>query len=262
MDLSVVIWTNIGLALATTLVGYLFGSIPTSLMVGKLFFKKDPRDYGSHNLGATNTGRVLGKKIGLIVIFLDALKLVIPLWGFWAIITFTSISDISISPIFTEPFRVSLGAFTPSQEIVQYYYLVALGCSIGHCFPLFAGLKGGKSVACLAGFMFFSNWMFTIVLIIIFFIVLCSKKYVSLASICAATVAALISWLSLIPQLSTLAFWGNGQAFVGGVEFASIVTLISFIVILRHRGNIKRLLNGDERKITWLDRKKKETAAE
>ena len=259
METSIAIWVNIAIILATLLAGYIFGSIPTSLIVGKVFFKTDPRQYGSHNLGATNSGRVFGKRIGFLIIILDAFKLILPLWGFWAILTFTNIGTDVTSPLYLEPLRNSLidGLSVP-QTHIQYYYLTALGCSLGHCFPLFAGLKGGKSVSCLAGFMFFTNWLFTIVLIIVFFAILCSKKYVSLASVSTVLVCGIICWLSLIPSLTSLPFYGNGLAMIGGTEFATTVTLISIIVIARHHSNIKRLLSGTETKITWLDRKPKE----
>ena len=60
----------------TILMSYILGSIPTALIIGKVFFKKDIRQYGSGNLGGSNTGRVLGKKIGLLVMILDILKAV------------------------------------------------------------------------------------------------------------------------------------------------------------------------------------------
>ena len=63
--------------LASLIIGYLFGSISNGILLGKILFKKDPRDYGSHNSGGTNVGRTFGKKIGLICIILDILKTII-----------------------------------------------------------------------------------------------------------------------------------------------------------------------------------------
>ena len=86
-----IILYNIGAIIISLLVGYLIGSIPNSIWIGKVFFHKDPRDYGSGNAGGTNAGRVFGKKVGLLVIFLDAIKLIIPLYAVWAILTFAPI---------------------------------------------------------------------------------------------------------------------------------------------------------------------------
>ena len=251
MDLVIVIWTNIGIALAATVCGYIFGSIPFSLLIGKLIFHKDPREFGSKNLGASNSGRVLGKKVGMLVLVLDALKLAIPLWGFWAILYFTPLGNaLEGSPLILEPIR-SGGVSGDYSSVLQYYYLVALGCSLGHVFPLFAGLKGGKSVSCLAGLIFFTNWTIAIIAIIIFLTILCARRYVGLASICTAILTAGMSWLTLIPELSRFTFYGG--LFVGGIEFATIVTIITGIIIIRHKSNIKRLLRNEEIRVNWLD---------
>ena len=72
-----IILYNIGAIIISLLIGYLTGSIPNSIWIGKVFFHKDPRDYGSGNAGATNAGRVFGKKIGFLIIILDSLKMII-----------------------------------------------------------------------------------------------------------------------------------------------------------------------------------------
>ncbi|MDE6195364.1 MAG: glycerol-3-phosphate acyltransferase, partial [Erysipelotrichaceae bacterium] len=93
-------------------IGYLLGSIPFALVIGKVFYKTDVREHGSGNLGGTNTGRVLGKKAGLMVIICDVLKVVLAV------------------------------------AIVSYFHKSAsiwagLAAAIGHCYPIFAGFKGG-----------------------------------------------------------------------------------------------------------------------
>ena len=75
-----IILYNILVAILIIIIGYLFGSIPNGIWIGKLFFHKDPRDFGSGNSGGTNVGRVFGKKFGVIVIILDAAKAVVPLY--------------------------------------------------------------------------------------------------------------------------------------------------------------------------------------
>ena len=70
------------------LLGYLFGSFPTAIVIGKTIFHQDPRNYGSGNSGGTNAGRLWGKKWGLTVIIVDMIKTISPLWICWSILTF------------------------------------------------------------------------------------------------------------------------------------------------------------------------------
>ena len=101
---------------------YLIGSIPTALFVGRVFFHIDIREHGSHNPGATNTLRVLGKRAAIAVLLVDVGKGAIA----------------ALLPVF---FQVDLSPLYPG--------LVAV---IGHCFPIFAGFRGGKAIATTAGF--------------------------------------------------------------------------------------------------------------
>ena len=146
----------IGLMIAS----YLYGSIPFALVVGKVFYGVDVRQYGSKNLGGTNTGRVLGKKAGLAVIILDIFKCFV---------------CVSITKL--------IGHFItlPNYAI----YTSAISCVIGHCFPIFANFKGGKAVSVMFGYALgFGFWVFAIVGIV-FLSVLKITKYVSLSSIIA-----------------------------------------------------------------------------
>ena len=104
------------------IIGYIIGSIPWGLIIGKVFYKKDIRQYGSGNLGGTNAGRVLGKKAGIAVIVLDALKALI----------------LMVIARFIYP------------EAIAY---TGAAVMVGHCFPLFANFKGGKGVACAFGYL-------------------------------------------------------------------------------------------------------------
>ena len=94
------------------LLGYLLGSLPFALIIGKVFYHTDIRQYGSGNLGGTNAGRVLGKKAGISVIVFDVLKVVL------AIAIATQVSKVA-------------GIWT------------GLACCIGHCYPVFAKFHGG-----------------------------------------------------------------------------------------------------------------------
>ena len=196
----------------SVIIGYLIGSVPFALVVGKIFFKTDVRQYGSKNPGGCNTGRVLGKKAGLAVMTLDLLK--------------TTVS-------------IYLASHFENAEVTMI--VAGLAAAIGHCFPLFAGFKGGKAVAALYGFLFgmglfteCSMWTFFLPLIV-FVLVLFFSKIVSLSSICGAV-------SSSIYLLVCTDFW-----------LLWIVSLIlTLIVIVRHKVNIVRMIHGEERKISWM----------
>ena len=152
------------------ILAYLFGSISWALVIGKLFYNKDIRKEGSGNLGGSNAGRVLGKKAGIVVTILDALKCVLVVY---------------IGSLFS----IQIGA------------ICGIAAAIGHCFPIFASFKGGKAVATSAGFILATclylgvNWWVFIILFITFFLVLYLTKYVSLSSITTFIVACIVNFI-------------------------------------------------------------------
>lgn len=194
------------------IIGYLLGSIPFALVIGKVFYNTDVREHGSGNLGGSNTGRVLGAKAGAAVIVLDILKVVVAIF-------------------ITSHFKYS--------EMASVW--AGFAAAFGHCYPIFANFKGGKAVATLAGniigitfFSFKNPWMIIIPLAV-FLIVLYCGKMVSLASICA-TITSTIYIFTATSSTST--------------QVASL--LLTILIIYRHRSNIDRIRKGCETKITWL----------
>jgi len=150
--------------------GYLFGSIPFALVVGKIFYNTDIRGFGSGNLGGTNAGRVLGGKAGVAVAILDGLK------GFFVI--------------------AIVMMFNPSAAVIAGFM-----AAVGHCYPIFAQFKGGKAVSTAFGYLlgvslFISHTVVSMFLIplITFFVILKLTKFVSLSSIIAISLAAVISF--------------------------------------------------------------------
>ena len=194
------------------IIGYLLGSVPFALVVGRLFFRTDVRKHGSRNLGGCNTGRVLGKGAGLAVMTLDLLKATAAIY---------------------------LASYFENREITMI--IAGLAAAIGHCYPLFAGFKGGKAVAALYGFLFgmglftdCSMWTFILPLIV-FMLILYLSKIVSLSSI----LGALSSSVYIIFSTDFKLLW--------------IVSMIlTLIVIVRHKGNILRMIHKEERKISWM----------
>lgn len=141
---------------------YLLGSIPSALIIGKIFFQKDIREMGSGNLGTTNMIRNLGKKAGLTVFFLDFSKGYLSLW----------IANHILGNI---DYLVVFGAFA----------------MLGHMFPIFANFRGGKSVATGSSiFVYCYPWL-ALALLIIFFTVLFLTGYVSLGSIIMSAVGGI-----------------------------------------------------------------------
>lgn len=192
------------------IMSYLYGSIPFALVIGKIFYNTDIRNQGSGNLGGTNAGRVLGKKAGLSVILLDASKCCISILIARIVASYTGIN-------------------------ADIIYLCALACVIGHCYPIFAGFRGGKAVSVAIGYALMTNIYAFFIAIIVFLITLKISKYVSLSSILGSATILILS-----PFI--------GYSTIGIITNACIVGLL----IYKHKENIKRIKNGTESKITWM----------
>ncbi|KQL53982.1 glycerol-3-phosphate acyltransferase [Heyndrickxia shackletonii] len=152
------------------ILAYLLGSIPSGLIVGKLFYGIDIREHGSGNLGATNTFRTLGKKAGIAVTVADILK------GTLA----------TCLPLI---FGVSAG-FHP--------LLVGLVAVIGHIFPIFAGFRGGKAVATSGGVILAYSPLLFLLIVIVFLVSLKISKYVSLSSIICGVFAIIYAFIDML----------------------------------------------------------------
>ena len=198
--------------LLVALIGYLLGSVPFALVIGKVFYKTDVRTAGSKNLGGGNAGRVLGSKAGLAVMTLDILKVTLAVF---------------IASCFRhgEPVMIVAG----------------LAAAIGHCYPLFARFKGGKAVATMYGFLFgmilcggYSVLIFLVPLVA-FMIVLWLSKIVSLSSMVSAVAATMFVWL-------TTGSWKIGAALV----------VFTVMIVVRHRKNIAKIVRGEENRIKWM----------
>lgn len=237
---------NILTGICTIIFGYLIGSIPNGVVIGKVFFHKDPRDFGSGNSGGSNSGRILGKWVGILVTVLDMLKTAIVVYAIWAVVTFTPLHDYYI---FSES---TLGDFTSF-----YYWLGAIAVAVGHCWPVYIHFKGGKAVACFMGAAAFTSW-YCFLLGGVYLSVLGSKKIISLSSLIGALAETLGAWILFIIQMTTnfdIRFFmytyalGN-QSMVYGLWFAIALTIIYAILVIRHSSNIKRLKDGNERTLS------------
>ncbi|MEX2596722.1 MAG: glycerol-3-phosphate 1-O-acyltransferase PlsY [Salibacteraceae bacterium] len=196
------------------LLAYLLGSIPSAVWVGKAFYNIDVREYGSGNAGATNTFRVLGKKAGIPVLIIDALK------GFASVKLVHLFADDPISEAAFVNFKLALG----------------IAAVIGHIFPVFAGFRGGKGIATLLGMMLAVHHEGALISLVIFIIVFTTTKFVSLGSMIAA--------LSF-PFIIVLVFHSNVPSLIIFSMFVAILVLIT------HQKNIERLVRKEENKANF-----------
>jgi len=206
---------------------YLLGSVPFGLLVAKAH-GKDLRSIGSGNIGATNVSRALGRKWAYICFGLDVLKGLLPM-----------LATLSLAR--------PLSAQSQTERVGLLWLWLAVGCAaiLGHIFPIYLKLKGGKGVATSFG-VAVGLWPYyticALFAIATWAVVVLIWRYVSLASIAASVAFPVVLILAII--LSP------------GWDFASLwplliaATAIPLMVIIRHRENIKRLIAGTESKIS------------
>lgn len=206
-------------ALVTVIAAYLIGSISFAVIFAKSFLKKDVRELGSGNAGATNVMRNAGFLPGLLTFVCDALK------GFAAAYMGKAIFDYVHTQTGSEWSYAIYGA-----------YLCGAACMLGHILPFFFGFKGGKGVATSVGIFAVCCPIAIIIGLVVFALCVIITKYVSLGSVLAATTVVVL----------TIVFHDDTV----GVLPQIILTLsMGAMVIGKHKENIKRLLNGTESKV-------------
>lgn len=191
---------------------YFIGSIPSALIISKSCFNIDIRDYGSGNMGATNTFRVLGSKYGTIVMIFDILK------GMAA---------------------VSLFNFLPhylADEWDRTNLMVGLGLAsvMGHIFPIFAQFRGGKGVATLFGMILTVQPVIAISCVGVFLLVLYFTRYVSLSSVLAG----------IALPICVLWIWNDDVTL-----YRIFAILVAALIVLTHQKNIIKILRGSESRV-------------
>lgn len=183
----------------TAVCGYLLGSISFSIAISRLALGGDVRDKGSGNAGATNMARVFGMRAGVFTLFGDAAKAGISMLIGWFLLGESGLA------------------------------VGALSCLLGHCFPLYYNLKGGKGVSAGAAVALAIDWRVFLVAAAAFALAVLLTRKVSLGSICASLSVAVSALLFNVPDQRV---------------FLAIVA--AALVIFQHRGNIKRLINNTE----------------
>ena len=202
----------------TTVIAYLLGSVNSAIIVGKLH-KIDIREHGSGNAGLTNTLRTLGKKAAVCVLLGDILKGVIAI----------------LIPIIISKFD-----FYPNEYFAIITQLAGVAVVLGHIFPVYYGFKGGKGVLTSITVMFMINWEISLICLLLFVIIVAITKFVSLGSILAAfAFPCFVLFSDKIPFLT------NRK------DMLIFSIILAAIVIIKHRTNIVRLVQGKENKLSF-----------
>lgn len=202
----------------TTVIAYLLGSVNSAIIVGKLH-KIDIREHGSGNAGLTNTLRTLGKKAAVCVLLGDILKGVVA---------------IGIAII------ISKFDFYPNEYFAIITQLAGVAVVLGHIFPVYYGFKGGKGVLTSITVMFMINWEISLICLLLFILVVAITKFVSLGSILAAfAFPCLVLFSDKIPFLTERR------------DMLIFSIILAAIVIIKHRSNIVRLVQGKENKLSF-----------
>ena len=201
--------------IACLIIGYCFGCLQSAYILGRLLGKIDIREYGSGNAGFTNTTRVLGKKVGIVVFFIDLFKIIA--------------AYIICSLIFDGD-----GSFVNGNSLLPGLY-AGIGAVLGHNFPFYLGFRGGKGIACTLGLMLCVDWQIALITYAIGFVVFLAKRYISLSSL---TMALVYPVLMIITR--------NIYGF--GIEEILLMFVLCILAYIKHKSNIERLLNGTENK--------------
>lgn len=221
------------------LLSYLVGSVPSSIWVGKLVKGVDIRNHGSGNAGATNTFRLLGWRPGVAVLAIDFFK------GF--------VSSLWISQLayYIGSGPVALFSFWEVDPFLKI--LCGIVAIIGHMFPIFAKFDGGKGMATAAGMLCGIEPISVGIAAVVFTVVMVTSRYVSLASVVAAFI---------YPLVLVILRYGFGWDLDGSILIFGAIAGIG--IIIKHRGNIRRLMNGTENQVSsfkpavgWLNKEEK-----
>lgn len=223
MILEILAAKDICITILLLILSYLIGSIPFGIVIGKNFCKTDIRKFGSHNIGSTNAIRVLGKKVGFLVFFLDVFK------GMFVILLVRNI---------LEPLNV-----WSSPIDYLFYGIVAI---LGHVFPIYLNFKGGKAVATSLGVVLVLTPIPAILCLVAFLLILYTIGYVSIASTVATLTVLTSAWIlhfcGMNPELGFVEFLFGKPTLL----LCILYSLMGVLIIVRHLKNYKRIIQGTE----------------
>lgn len=215
-----------------------------SVLLSKLIYKGDVRNYGSHNAGATNMARVYGLTGGILTLAGDFLKAVVSM---------------------LIPLLIHHLLYSGFEHYELAYVLAGMGCFVGHAYPLYFGFKGGKCVTVGAAIALMIDWKIFLIAVAVFFIAFFISKIVSVSSISAA-IALIVAGI-LFAAFGVSSYMIVFDKYVPFTWYkAGLCAFVGLAVIFLHRANIGRLVRGEEQKFTYKkkseikeERKNKET---
>lgn len=231
MNFTTFFSNNWGLILISFVVAYLLGSVNTAVIFTNIATKgkKDIREMGSGNAGFTNVLRTVGKVPAILTIVCDLLK--------------------SVVAVLLGGYLFSLAAAglnNPDAIIRIGKYACGFFAILGHSYPLYFRFKGGKGIVSAAGMMLVADWRVFVIIVATFLIVFIFTKIISLASITCACLFPVYTFI--------ITFFVDQTHFSYPMWYVWICTVtavfIALFVIIKHSSNIKRLLAGEEKKIT------------
>ena len=207
MPLALTTWLH---SLSIVVAGYLLGSIPTGYLLMRFVRKQDVRTLGSGNIGATNVLRSGAKGLGAATFLFDVIK------GALAVLVGAQLASIGFPPL-------------PPHNAEA---LAALCAVLGHMFPVWLGLRGGKGVATAFGVFLVLVPYAALGSLVVFVVVFALGRFVSLASILGAAAFPLFAWLTTP--------WARNYLFM------AIIGIVAGLILVKHQQNIQRLLTGTE----------------
>lgn len=202
-------------------IGYLFGNFSTAYIIGKANHI-DIREYGSGNAGTTNALRTLGWKAGFLTFAGDIVKAVLPILLV----------------------RYCFGFLHMENQLLTLY--TGLGVVLGHNFPFWLHFKGGKGIAATAGVILAFDWRMALIALTAFIIAEVLTRYVSVGSLL----------VSIAFPVGIIIFYQENPKFIHMLVISLIFTVSAFV---KHKANIKRLLNGTENKLGQKSKEKEKT---
>jgi acyl phosphate:glycerol-3-phosphate acyltransferase len=214
------------LYVSAILIGYLLGSIPFGVFIGKAFSGTDVRQVGSGKIGMTNVMRTAGKKAAILSLFLDMTK--------------SAMAVLATHYIFSSSYAIAIGAEPWRESAMVLAGLSAIG---GHAWSMFLRFKGGRGVATFIGGLAVMYWQAAVIGGALTLIIGFRTKYMSMGSIIGAISAFILLMSFSILQISFLSQYPPAFVYV-------LYTMVGAIFIyVIHKDNISRLYNGTERKL-------------
>ncbi|HIT71815.1 MAG TPA: glycerol-3-phosphate 1-O-acyltransferase PlsY [Candidatus Scatovivens faecipullorum] len=208
-----------GIYIVMAIIAYAIGSINFSVLISRKMAGFDVREKGSGNAGTTNVLRTVGKKAAALTLLCDILKGVVSIL-----------------------IAIIIGKFAKDLSPAILVEVAALAVVIGHTFPIFFEFRGGKGVATSLGVILLINWKIGLICLLFGVILIAITRMVSLGSISAAVLFAVLTVFIRDSYIAGIEFEFN---------FIIFGILLAAFVIFNHRSNLKRIISGTENKISF-----------